>query len=73
MLAKYHQPSPYSCGEIDLNTKTELKSVQALLGVHVRCQTSAPIGQMVFSGYSGFRPPLIKDRHDISEIFLIGS
>ena len=56
---------------MDLNTKAEVKSVQALL--HVRCQTSVPIGLVIFSGYSGFRPPLIKDRHDISEIFLIGS
>ena len=29
-------------------------------------------GQVVFSGYSGFRPPLMNDRLDISEIFLKG-
>ena len=29
MLAKYHQPSPYSCWETDLNTKSEPKSPSA--------------------------------------------
>ena len=29
MLAKYHQPSPYSCWEMDLNAKTEPKSPRA--------------------------------------------
>ena len=29
-------------------------------------------GQVVFSGYSGFRPPSMNDRLDISEIFLKG-
>ena len=32
----------------DLNAKTEPKSIQALLGVHVRCESSAPVGQVVF-------------------------
>ena len=25
MLAKYHQPSPYSCREMDLNAKIDLQ------------------------------------------------
>ena len=28
--------------------------------------------QVVFPGFSGFRPPLMNDRHGISEIFLKG-
>ena len=34
--------------------------------------SSAPVGQVVFLWYSGFRPPLINYRLDISEIFLKG-
>ena len=30
-------------------------------------------GQEVFTGFSGFRPPMMNDRLDISEIFLKGS
>ena len=48
MLAKYQQPGPYSCCEMDLNVKSESTSVRSLLGVHVRCQSSAPVGQVVF-------------------------
>ena len=33
--------------------------------------SSAPVGQVVFSGYSDFRPLLINNWLDISEIFLI--
>ena len=32
--------------------------------------SSAPIGQMVFSGYSGFCPPLINNWLNIRAIFL---
>ena len=32
--------------------------------------SSAPVSKVVFSGYSGFRPPLINDRLDINEILL---
>ena len=28
-MANYHQLSPYSCGEMDLNTKTEPKNPSA--------------------------------------------
>ena len=34
--------------------------------------SSAPVGQVFSSGYSGFSPPLINDRLSISEIFLKG-
>ena len=32
--------------------------------------SSAYVGEVIFSGYAGFCPPLINDRLDISEIFL---
>ena len=34
--------------------------------------SSAPVSQVVLCGYSGFRPSLINDWPDISEIFLKG-
>ena len=34
--------------------------------------SSAPVGQVFFPRYSGFRPPLINDRLDISEIVFKG-
>ena len=39
-----------------------------------RCEmpNATPVGQVVFLRHSGFRPPLINDRLDISEILLKG-
>ena len=44
--------------------------LRASLGVHVRCQVLHRYVRWIFSGYSSFRPPLINDRLDISEISL---
>ena len=46
--------------------------VRALLGTQCEMPSSAPAGQVFFSGYSGFHPPLINNRLDISAIFLKG-
>ena len=43
--------------------------VRASLGTREK-PSFAPVGQVVFSAYSGFRPPLINDRLDITAIFL---
>ena len=54
---------------MDLNVKSEPKSVRAFKMPKFCTGRSGDFSL----GNSGFRPPLIKDRLDISEIFLKGS
>ena len=54
------------------NIRSFTDVVRASLGTHVRCQVLHRLIQVVFSGYYGFRPPLINDWLDIKAIFLKG-
>ena len=59
--------------DLRVDTITFLTAVvRASLGSHVGKPILLTDGQVVFPGFSGFRPPLMNDRLGISEIFLKG-
>ena len=48
------------------------RNASSLAGLHVGCQTLHRSIRRFYSGHSGFRPPPISDRLDISKLFLKG-